>query len=252
MIACISIDPILTPISLELSTESQLRLATLESCLVHWGFWSYESGVNLNHPGPSTTSHQSCTRHFGMSMQKYLIDTNIVIGLEDYRTVEPASAALVTLAAKYHLDILVHEVSRDDIRRDKDEERKRVSLSKLEKFLTLKKVRDLSRDELEERYGPLRTDNDVVDATLLHAIEIGAADFLVTQDTALHHRAHRRSPDLGRRVLYVVDAVDLLKTSFEPVASPLRYVQEVSAHTIDPQEEIFDVVKRGKLTPYWG
>ena len=188
-----------------------------------------------------------------MSIRRILIDTNIVIGLEDYRAVQPAFAALVRLAAKHHVAILVHEASRDDIQRDKDVGRRRISMSKLDKFQVLPKVRGLSEQTLISDYGRLSSPNDKVDAQILHALEIGAADFLVTQDRPLHSRGRRRSSELGRRVLYVVDAVELLQTTFEPSPSPLKYVKEVEAHTISSQEGIFDGLRKDypKFDDWW-
>ena len=115
-----------------------------------------------------------------MSTQTYLIDTNVIIHLEDNRTVEPAFSALTSLAAKHKVDIFVHEAARDDIGRDNDAGRRRISLSKLGIFQLLAKVRGLTSADLEAEFGPLAKPNDVVDATLLHALRIGAADFLVT------------------------------------------------------------------------
>ena len=133
-----------------------------------------------------------------MSTQTYLIDTNVIIGLEDHHTVQPAFAALLSIAAKHKADVMVHEAARDDIQRDKDAARRNISLSKLEKFQTLRKVRGLEQTELERRFGRLARPNDVVDATLLDSIERGAADFLVTEDRGLHERARRSSPERPR------------------------------------------------------
>src|SRR5690349_21202311 len=98
-----------------------------------------------------------------MSTQTYLIDTNVIIQLEDNRTVEPAFSAFVSIAAKYKVDILVHEAARDDIRRDNELSRRRISLSKLDKFQVLSKVRGLRKDTLEATFGTLPRPNDVVD-----------------------------------------------------------------------------------------
>lgn len=178
-----------------------------------------------------------------MSIQTYLIDTNVIIGLEDHHTVQPAFAALLSIASKHKVDVLVHEAARDDIQRDKDTERRKISLSKLEKFQLLKKVRGLEVAELERRFGPFARPNDIVDATLLDGIERGAADFLVTEDRGLHERARRAAPELGRRVLFVADAVSLLRTTYEPVETPVRYVEEVAANEIKLTDEIFDSLR---------
>jgi ribosomal protein S18 acetylase RimI-like enzyme len=178
-----------------------------------------------------------------MSTQTYLIDTNVIIGLEDNKAVEPAFAALLSTAAKYKVNVMVHEAARDDIARDKDMPRRKISLSKLDKFQILHKVRGLDRGELAAEFGALPKDNDVVDATLLHAIQIGAADFLITEDRRLHSRASKHSAELARRVMFVADAVALLRTTYAPVDAPVRFVEEVSAHTIPLNDNIFDSLR---------
>jgi predicted nucleic acid-binding protein len=178
-----------------------------------------------------------------MNTQSYLIDTNIIIGLEDNHTVQPAFAAFISIAAKFKVDVLVHEAARDDILQDRDAVRQKISLSKLEKFQPLKKVRGLDAKELTTKFGSLPKPNDVVDATLLDAIERGAADFLVTQDRGLHDRARRHSAELGRRILFIADAVQLLKTTYEPIDKTVRYVEEVSANQIPITDNIFDSLR---------
>ncbi|MBO6718021.1 MAG: GNAT family N-acetyltransferase [Rhizobiaceae bacterium] len=188
-----------------------------------------------------------------MSTQTYLIDTNVIIHLEDNKTVEPAFSAFTSLAAKHKVDVFVHEAARDDIRRDRDIRRRDISLSKLNKFQTLAKVRRLTVADLAAAFGPLPKNNDIVDATLLHALTIGAADFLVTQDRALHDRARRYSIELGRRVLYVADAVQLLRTTYEPVEAPVRFIEEVQAHSIPLADTIFDSLREdyAEFNQWW-
>lgn len=180
-----------------------------------------------------------------MSQQSYLIDTNILIGLEDHRTVQPAYSKFLSLAAKHKVDVFVHEVARDDILRDKDVVRRNIALSKIEKYLVLPKRRGLMQADLEAEFGSIKKANDLVDATLLHALKIDAVDFLVTQDRGLHERAQRRSADLGRRVLFVGDAAELLTQTYEPKEVPIRHVAEVMAHTIDHEGDFFDSLRDG-------
>ncbi|MEX5578272.1 GNAT family N-acetyltransferase [Pseudophaeobacter sp. A-200-2] len=180
-----------------------------------------------------------------MSQQSYLIDTNILIGLEDYHKVEAAYARFLNLALSHKVDIYVHEAAKDDIARDKDPERRQISLSKIAKYRVLKGRRGLSAEELDTSFGPLKKPNDVVDATLLHSLESGATDFLVTQDKGLHQRAQKRSAELGRRVLFVGDATELLVQTYEPKAVPIRHVAEVEAHEIDHRDGFFDSLRDG-------
>ncbi len=180
-----------------------------------------------------------------MSSQSYLIDTNIIIGLEDNHTVKPAYSTFSSLAAKHKIDVLVHEAARDDINRDKNVVRRGISLSKLDKFQELAKVKGLKKTDLEQEFGALAKHNDVVDARLLHAVRIGAADFLVTQDQGLHDRAQKHSADLSRRVLFVADAAQLLQSTYEPKEVPIRNVADVSAHTINVEDIFFDSLRDG-------
>lgn len=180
-----------------------------------------------------------------MSQQSYLIDTNILIGLEDYHTVEDAYSKFSSLASAHKVDIFVHEAAKDDIARDKNVERRKVSLSKIAKYRVVRKRRGLTDADLENDFGPLKKPNDVVDATLLHALKTDAADFLVTQDRGLHGRAQKFSPELGRRVLFVGDAADLLTQTYEPKTVPIRHVGEVEAHEIEHEDVFFDSLREG-------
>lgn len=188
-----------------------------------------------------------------MSRQKYLIDTNVFIGLEDDHVISPNLSALTSLASKHGVRLFVHEAARDDIRRDDDESRRRISLSKVDKFQCLRKVHGLSEDELSQNFGTLNKSNDVVDATLLHSLKIGAADFLVTEDHDLHSRARHYSPALSGRTLYIADAVMLLKTTYEPTDVPISSVEEVEAYQIPLYDDIFDSLREGypKFDDWW-
>jgi hypothetical protein len=180
-----------------------------------------------------------------MSAPNYLIDTNVFIYLEDAAAVPPEFALLLQLAAKHGVGVFVHEAARDDIARDKDSARRLISLSKVDKFRRIGKVRGLSEADLAQQFGALSKPNDVVDATLLHALTIGVADFLITQDQGLHDRARRHSAELAGRVLYVADAVSLLRSTYEPLEIAIPFVEEIDAHAIPLSDPIFDSLREG-------
>lgn len=183
--------------------------------------------------------------HCNMSAPRLLIDTNVFIGLEDHAEVAPNFASLQQLAARHGVEIFVHEAAIDDIQRDKDDARRRVSLSKIKKFPVVKKMSGIDQVALEAKYGRIRRPNDMVDATLLHALEIGVADFVITEDQGLHERAERVSSTFGARVLYVADAVSFLRTTYEAVAVVLPAVVEVEANTISQDDPIFVSLREG-------
>ncbi|HNB01212.1 MAG TPA: GNAT family N-acetyltransferase, partial [Nitrosomonas sp.] len=179
------------------------------------------------------------------SSQKYLIDTNVFIGLEDARQVNAEVASFLALANKHSVGVFIHEAAKDDIARDTDVNRRGISLSKLSKFQILKKVRGLTEQQLEESYGALPKPNDIVDATLLHALDTGAIDFLISEDRGLHARARQHASHLSRRVLFIADAFALLTGTYEPVEVPIRYVDEVGANEIPLTDNIFDSLREG-------
>lgn len=180
-----------------------------------------------------------------MTDRKLLIDTNVFIGLEDQREVAPQFAELLQLCNQHSIHVFVHDAAFDDIGRDTNIARRNVSLSKVRKFEQLKNVRQPSRSKLEQQFGPMPKPNDVVDVALLHALDIGAVDFLVTEDQGIHGRARRAMPPLADRVLTVVDAVAWLRASFEPTRVILPYVEELPAHSIDQDDDIFDSLRQG-------
>ena len=73
--------------------------------LAHCGVFSIwmSSGNDLtsNRLSLSYMSRPNCVSHFIMSAPKYLIDTNVIIGLEDWKEVSPELAALTQIAARH-------------------------------------------------------------------------------------------------------------------------------------------------------
>jgi ribosomal protein S18 acetylase RimI-like enzyme len=180
-----------------------------------------------------------------MSGRKLLIDTNVFIGLEDEREVAPEFATLQQLCAHHGVRIFIHERAAEDISRDRDARRRAISLSKIRKFEQLKQVSEPPKPDLEARFGPMPRPNDEVDVALLHALDINAVDFLLTQDLGIHTRARRASPALGNRVLTVSDAVAWLRAAFESLQVRLPLVEEMPAHAVPLSDEIFDSLREG-------
>lgn len=188
-----------------------------------------------------------------MSGRKLLFDTNVFIGLEDQREVAPEFAVLLQLCHQHAVRVFVHEGAADDIRRDRDKDRRAVSLSKVKKFEQLTRVSQPSQADLQLRFGAMPKPNDIVDVALLHALDIGAVDFLVTQDQGIHGRAKRCSPPIGDRVLTVADAVAWLRAAFEPKKVFLPLIEDLPAHAIPLTNDIFDSLRQGypKFDSWW-
>lgn len=57
---------------------------------------------------------------------RILIDTNILIHLEDYKVIEEHFSTLYKLAIENKCSVFYHEACLEDIKRDKNKERKQI------------------------------------------------------------------------------------------------------------------------------
>src|SRR3954451_8036256 len=99
-----------------------------------------------------------------MGEVRLLIDTNIVIGLEDPKEVEASFSELIRKCNERGIHFFVHEASDEDVLRDKNVARRSITLSKLAKFERLRGVAIPSDDQLVSRFGPFKSPNDRIDA----------------------------------------------------------------------------------------
>ena len=91
---------------------------------------------------------------------KLLIDTNVVIGLEDAQPVQASLAELVRLSSEHGIGLFVDGANYDDVARDKNETRRAVTLSKLTKFQQLRGIPLPAETGLIARFGAINNDND--------------------------------------------------------------------------------------------
>jgi hypothetical protein len=68
-----------------------------------------------------------------MSAHKVLIDTNVIIELEDHKEVSPVFARFLQLCAQHGVRIFVHELALADVERDTNLVRKGITRSKIKK-----------------------------------------------------------------------------------------------------------------------
>jgi ribosomal protein S18 acetylase RimI-like enzyme len=176
-----------------------------------------------------------------MAGLKLLLDTNIVIELEDPRPLSADTAALSQRAQLYGLTLYTHEASLRDVERDRNVERRTLTLSKLKRYPMLEEV---AHDEfgLIAIFGPIKDDNDRCDVLMLDALRLGIVDFLVSEDIGLHRRAARCG--LGDRTFRIVDALAWLRRTFEPREVHLPYVLAKKAHQIPINDPIFDSLRQ--------
>jgi GNAT superfamily N-acetyltransferase len=176
-----------------------------------------------------------------MNNFKLLIDTNVVIGLEDAQPVQASLAELVRLSGEHAVGLFVDGANYDDVGRDKDIGRRAVTLTKLDKFQKLRGVPLPEEAKFVEKFGSIKNENDRSDVKFLAALDAKAVDFVVTQDVGLHRRAERAG--LGASVFTIEEALQWLKQSFVVKAVNLPYIVDRKAYEIDLSNSIFESLR---------
>jgi len=173
---------------------------------------------------------------------KFLIDTNVFIPLEptaltDIEAGTPGAIEFSRLISKAQHQLYVHPVACMDIRRDVDEDRRKLRELLFEKYPCLPDPPALSV-ELENILGHAKPDtNDWVDHHLIASLKADAVDFLVTEDRMLHTKAARLN--LQDRVATVAEAISIVQDLFDMTTTPPLAVQSVMAHTLNETDPIF-------------
>ena len=121
-----------------------------------------------------------------------LLDTNIIIPLEDTsKTLDSSFAELRKLSAEQHHCLYIHPMQFEDINRDKNQERRKIVLSRLRQYSQIENPPILSDQECNELGLSQSNDNDRVDNNVLFALYRGAVHLLVTNDEGIHRKASK-------------------------------------------------------------
>jgi len=86
----------------------------------------------------------------------FLIDTNIIIQLEDPKPVQVEFSEMVRRCQEHGVTLYVHEASEEDIKRHLDVQRRAVTLSKIAKFPRISNVPTPPDNVLESRFRHYR------------------------------------------------------------------------------------------------
>ena len=118
---------------------------------------------------------------------RILVDTNVIIALEDDRKVDEVTTTFCREASKNGI-ILVHPKTIEDVNRDKNSQRLEKTLSKTLKYVALEDAPEPDQEFLE-RIGVNNNPNDLVDSSLLIALYRKCVNFLVTSQRNLANLA---------------------------------------------------------------
>ncbi|GAB6142221.1 hypothetical protein JCM14076_29500 [Methylosoma difficile] len=172
---------------------------------------------------------------------RILLDTNVFIPLEDSSIdIDTALAELNRIVSAKH-QLLVHPATADDIARDKNEERRRKILARLDKYPSLESPPIFSEGEEEELIGIPSKDNDRVDNLILLAVHKNCVHWLITNDGGLHKKAKRIGEE--DRVLTVEQAINTLLTLERQKLSLYPSIKNVACHTLNLKNPFFDSLR---------
>lgn len=171
---------------------------------------------------------------------RFLLDTNILIPLEDSQVpLNNSLANFVRLAHENAHILLYHPASIDDINEDKNPKRKSQTLQRLEQYSSLD-----FRPSCPWNEGVTKR-NDIADNEILYSLSHNAVHALVTEDRGIHDKAKERG--LVDRVYTIQTAEDLLKRLHERQSIELPNIEEVPLYQLTPQlgEPFFDSLRDG-------
>lgn len=171
---------------------------------------------------------------------RFLLDTNILIPLEDSRIpLRESLSRFVRLSHENSHQLVVHPASVDDINRDRDIDRRNRTLERLGQYTLLDGRIPCPWNT------PETSPNDAADNEILYALECDAVHALVTEDREIHDKA--RAKGLVHRVYTIQTADDFLRRLHEPTYVRLPSIDDVPLHTVTRllDSEFFDSLRAG-------
>lgn len=173
-----------------------------------------------------------------------LIDTNILIPLEDTaRKLDPSLAEMRRLSEQNGHVLFVHPVQAEDIRRDRDENRRDIVLSRLNQYQSIPSPPPLPEDTLQQYGWRQASENDRIDNLLLHALCRGAVHFLVTNDKEIHKKA--RAARIQEQIHRLDQFLAFLKSQSATEQPPPFGIQDRYLHEFDVRQAFFDSLREG-------
>ncbi len=170
-----------------------------------------------------------------------LIDTNIFIYFEDFKVLDDSYTNLYQICTKFNHNFFVHPASLEDISKDKDKERKNVSLSKITKYNILQDPPLPKHDEIKNLELKESSDNDRIDNLILYSLYKNSVNILITQDSGIIKKA--RQIGIDHRVMYVQQALNTFKQLHISHAVSYPTMIKKYLYELDIEDEIFNSLK---------
>jgi hypothetical protein len=105
-------------------------------------------------------------------------------------------------------------------------------------------------EEFFKQIGPIRDENDLIDACLLYAVYRFCADFLITEDREIRQRAKRLG--VANKVLSVQSALDMFKKIHEKkIPRSVPFIVRKKPYELDLNDSFFSPLKKDYPFEKW-
>lgn len=169
---------------------------------------------------------------------RILIDTNILIPLEDSDTA--LSESLAEIHRSNH-QLLIHPASREDIGRDTDIIRRDAMMSRISKYNEIQSPPSLEKTNEVNLFGEVKRPNDSVDNRILYALYKNCCHWLLTEDEGIHKKA--RKIGLADSVFTLEQLLAVIRKLDKQYSEVVPNIKDVLCHEINVNEPIFESLK---------
>jgi rRNA-processing protein FCF1 len=176
---------------------------------------------------------------------RILIDTNILIHLEDNKVIDEQFAKFYQFAISNKCDVYYHSDCLKDLKRDKDNKRKEITLSKLNKYAQMP---DPAIPTLEfTNVVGQKGENDKVDNAQLFQVHKSYVDYFITEDKGIRDKAAKIY--LNHLVLSLSEGLKILKEKYTLIIPQHPLLQECSLREIENEinDDFFDSLRESYI-----
>lgn len=168
-----------------------------------------------------------------------LLDTNVIMDMED--TGHPLSklAAEVLRRSRGSVTFYIHELQYEDIGHDENEARRKLLLSRVAQFERIANPPEPTGEKFEEHNWKCSSRNDFIDNALLLCVEKHTVSFLVTNDKGILEKAAQSG--LRDRTLKLDEFEDILPSAPAPVN--LAAVRNPFCYELEKNDSFFDSLR---------
>lgn len=125
-----------------------------------------------------------------MKNSKILLDSNIIIHRETEKIINPEIGKLFNILDKIKANKYIHPITKDEINKLNNKEKKQTFQIKLDAYNTL-----ITDNKLKKEFNEIsrlidRNENDRNDSSLINEVYKGTVDFIITEVKKVHYKAN--------------------------------------------------------------